>query len=104
MWSRGGQAEPHGGTEARAQARIDPSGMRSVVAAAWRGAHRPIPIPLARRGRDTGRGVLGRDGPADRTGEDPTRWSLQLQGGSAGTLREDSPRGFFAATILGHSS
>src|ERR1017187_10417459 len=43
-----GRAKPYDPAESRAETAIDPPGMRGVAAPAWRRAHRPLPIPLAR--------------------------------------------------------
>ena len=40
------------------------AGMRGLAAAAGRGAHRPLPVPLARRDGHAGRGLVGGDGAA----------------------------------------
>ena len=49
-----------GGRARRARARVDPARVRGVAAPARRRADRPVPVPLARRDRHAGRGVVGR--------------------------------------------
>src|SRR5438552_3981821 len=85
---------------ARPPSPVHPGRMRGLAASARRRAHRPLPVPLARRDGNAHRGLLGGHGAARGRGQGARRRRLQLRRGPARALRGRAPRGVAPALVL----
>lgn len=99
-----GRARPHGGPAACPRARIDPARGRGVTPPARRGADRPVSVSLARRDRDTGRGLLGGHGSAHRRRKGTRGGRVELRCRAPGARRGGPACRFATAAVLAHPS